>query len=185
MDAATLDKALSITGTVTDALSFGLNLPNWKSNPYYGVTTWLNDNDYKAQLLFIGTMTQPVETTAGGFDMDKVVIKGSTPGVDCHIYAQNENMIAWRTDQNAPMIISPDSICYMSKDGLVLSNSDITSEHIVGKEVGVFAITARTQISTDQNVMNSFMEAITNLGYPGPYKAWDQLAEVIVDNTVQ
>ena len=45
--------------------------------------------------------------------MDKIVIKNDQLDVDMHIYAQNESLIAWKTDECNPVIIAPDSICYV------------------------------------------------------------------------
>lgn len=176
MDSKTLDTALTITGTVSLSLQLGEKIKGGLGdNPYQTVIEFLQSHGLHSDLLFTGKMTLPTETTSGGFDLDKVVIKGAN-GVDMHIYAQNENLIAWRTDKTNPVIIAPDSICYLSIDGRVFSNADIAktkdSEGFVGKEVGVIAILSRGQLTSDKNIMASFDKALTNIGYPSLYIPW-------------
>lgn len=175
MNSELLNNALSITGTVSLSLELGQLLNNSDlTDPYQQVVDFLNSNGLSAKLLFKGIMTKPSETTTGGFDMDKVILKSTEGHVEMHIYAQNESLIAWRTDLVRPVIISPDSICYLTSGKKTFSNADIKGA-IIGKEAGVIAIKAREQVTDDQGIMKSFGKALTDIGYPGIYKPWNEI----------
>jgi DUF917 family protein len=175
MDSKTLDKALSITGTINLSFELGRMInEGLRDNAFQTVVNFLSSNQLQSKLVFKGKMTPPIETTSGGFDMDKIVIKNEAEQVDMHIYAQNESLIAWRTDETNPVIIAPDSICYLSEDGKVFSNADIKN-NFVGKQVGVIAILSKEQLTGDKSIMSSFDAALTNIGYPSLYLPWNQI----------
>jgi len=175
MDSVLLDKALSITGTVSLSLELGTLLDaGVVADPYQQVVDFLTANNLSSSLLFTGTMTKPTEKTQGGFDMDEIVIKNAETNVEMHIYAQNESLIAWQSDQAHPTIIAPDSICYLTAEGRPFSNADIKND-IINSEVGVIAIKAREQLTNDKGVMASFGKALTDTGYPGLYQSWNKL----------
>ncbi len=158
-----LETALPITGTI--ALSFELGTfletltPQLSSQNFMAVQNFLTNKSLNANCKYIGVMTKPEETTGGGFDSDKIVIAGieDYKGTEMHIYALNENLIAWRTDKNHPIIIAPDSICYMNKNGQAFSNADITNPelNILNEIVGVYAIESRNEL-VDDTVLKNF-----------------------------
>jgi DUF917 family protein len=147
--------------------------------PYQTVVDFLNRNGLGAKLLFSGEMMEPEKTTSGGFDMDKIIIKDKQNDVNMHIYSQNESLVAWVTDTSHPLVMAPDSICFLSEDGQVFSNADIENETepdkgFVGKQVGVIAILSREELINDKQIMLGFKEVLTNLGYPCFYKPFNQ-----------
>lgn len=189
MDSSTLNKALKVTGSIARSLALGQLLSksyDGSGTPatYGEVTVFLQNAGLDARALFYGTMKTPQEITQGGFDLDKIVISNADTGVDLHIYAQNENLFACRSDRPDPIIISPDSICYLAEDGKTFSNADIlanpanpnTDPGFVGKNVYVFAIKALPEFAADASIVTAFRDAMTNLGYPGPYIPWDKIA---------
>lgn len=174
-----LEKALPITGTVSLAYRLGVLLQKTPTGQAYNaVLEFLKDAGLNAGLLFSGTMQKPEEVTTGGFDLVKVVIEGSA-NVNMHVYAQNESLVAWTTDKSHPVALAPDSICYITPDGEVLSNADIQDEHtgksFVGKEVGVIAIQSRNELVNSPSIMASFHDSLVNLGYPSKYTPWSRL----------
>jgi len=184
MNSSELNDALPITGTINTSFQLGEYLstltPEASNQNYLNVLEYLKSKTFNASWEFVGIMTTPTETTGGGFDTDKVIINGieSFAGVQMHIYALNESLIAWRTDRPYPAIIAPDSICYMTKEGQAFSNADISNPDlkIIGQNVGVFALQSRQELTNSKPIMNAFDEVLTNIGYPGGYKPWDQLS---------
>jgi DUF917 family protein len=180
MDSEMLDKALTITGTIDLAIKLGDTINNrLGEKPYQTVVDFLNRNGLGAKLLFSGEMMEPEKTTSGGFDMDKIIIKDKQNDVNMHIYSQNESLVAWVTDTSHPLVMAPDSICFLSEDGQVFSNADIENETepdkgFVGKQVGVIAILSRKELINDKQIMLGFKEVLTNLGYPCFYKPFNQ-----------
>ncbi len=184
MNSSELNTALPITGTIETSFKLGEYLSSLSPEPsnqnYVNILNFLSNQRFNASWEFVGIMTTPIETTGGGFDTDKIIINGieTFAGVDMHIYALNENLIAWRTDKPYPVIIAPDSICYMTKDGQAFSNADISNSelNIIGQNVGVFALQSRAELTNSKPIMSAFNDVLTTIGYPGGYKPWNKLA---------
>ena len=167
MDNTELEKALTITGTVSQAIDVGKAI-NSNSDVLKNLTDQLTKSKIEYKELFTGTMATPEETTSGGFDLVKVIINGKSDN-SMHIYALNENLIAWNSDEYSPVTMAPDSICYITTEGKVFSNADI-DDTVIGKEVTVFAIKSHIELRKDEEIMKNFKEVLTNIGYPSNYK---------------
>ncbi len=121
------------------------------------------------QRLFTGKVTRTNEETSGGFDLGYVVLKDQA-GVEFWIYNQNENLMAWRSDQPAPVVMSPDLICYLTTDGKVFSNADLSIA--TDKEVAIIAAPSPKEMRAD-SIVQAFLDVYKTIGYAGPYTAFE------------
>lgn len=171
MDKSMLQQAVPIRGTLQLAEAVGYTLRK-SANPVGDVLNLLQKEGFTAVPLFTGTVQPPDATTQGGFDFGKVVLK---QGVDREVwvYYQNESLIAWDTQDTVPMIIAPDSICYVTLDGQPFSNADI-DERIVGREAVLIGIVARPELQSG-SILESFKSALEHLGYAGSYVPFPNL----------
>ena len=117
----------------------------------------------RGKLLFTGQVEQITIETRGGFDFGKTVLR-SKEGAQVWIYSQNENMLAWRDDVDAPAAMSPDLLCYLTPDGQPLSNSDLQ----LGQSVALIGVQAHSAMR-HATIVNAFLTLFKQLGYAGPY----------------
>lgn len=175
MDKPTLQKAVPIQNTLQLAEDVG-HLLRTSSQPVDNVLQLLYDRGLVARSLFTG-IVQPLGTqTQGGFDFGKVVLRDDARGREVWVYYQNENLIAWDTQSTVPMVIAPDSICYVTPEGKPFSNADIDDE-IVNHPATLIGIVARRELQTG-SISESFKQILENLGYAGSYVPFPYLHEV-------
>lgn len=123
---------------------------------------------YNAALLTIGKIIDVEEVTAGGFDRGTVVIQDST-GVRTTIVNQNENLIAWQSNQLSPIAWAPHSICYLTTDGKPYNNGDNLAQFIdTDTEFAVIVVRANVLLGTSY-FTQVFGQALQNIGYYGEY----------------
>lgn len=76
--------------------------------------------------------------TRDGFDFGTIIFKNSETTYT--ILYQNENIIAWSTDDEKPLALGPDLICYVTEKGLTFSNDDLDYYESELKEQEVYII---------------------------------------------
>lgn len=168
MNGSTLRRS-AIAGTLQHAQSLGTVL-RWArehgANPVQAILSHLED---RGKLLFTGEVMRITTQTTGGFDFFTVVLKNDE-GTQVRIDSQNENMLAWRDDDNAPIAMSPDLMCYLTTDGQPLSTTDL----IQGQWVSVIGVQARPEMR-QSFIENAFLSIFKRLGYAGPYVPIEKL----------
>jgi len=162
MNGSTLRRS-AIVGTLQQAQSLGAVL-RWArehgADPGQAILSHLEN---RGKLLFTGEVVRITTQTIGGFDFFTVVLQNDD-GAQVWIYSQNENMLAWRDDDYAPIAMSPDLICYLTPDGQPLSNTDLRQ----GEWVSVIGVQARPEMR-EEVFVKAFLTIFKRLGYPGPY----------------
>jgi len=162
MNGSTL-RTSAIAGTLQQAQSLGAAL-RWArehgADPVQAILSHLGDS---GKLLFVGDVVRITTQTTGGFDFGTVVLQNDE-GTQVWIYSQNENMLAWRDDDYAPIAMSPDLICYLTPDGQPLSNADLRQ----GQSVSLIGVQARPEMR-EEVIVKAFLTIFKRLGYPGPY----------------
>ncbi len=156
-------KKNAIEGTLTMAQKLGATLREAlerHADPVEAVRAHLH-----GYLLICGTVIEVMETTEGGFDFGRVLVKSST-GEIVTIYNQNENLIAWSSERDRPLAIGPDLVCYLTPEGETFSNA--TVEQFKGKEIAVIGAPATPKMR-GAGIVEAFRESLGGLGYAGPY----------------
>ena len=175
MDKQTLERAVPIQNTLQLAEEVG-HILRTSSYPVDNVLDLLNHRGLYARRIFTG-IVQPLGTqTQGGFDFGKVILRDDTAKREVWVYYQNENLIAWDTQRTVPMVIAPDSICYVTPEGKPFSNADINDE-IVNHPATIIGIIARRELQTG-SISESFKQILENLGYAGSYVPFPYLHDV-------
>lgn len=108
-------------------------------------------------LLAKGKVRRKTEEVKAGFDYGKVYVE------DVVVDYKNENMMAWK--EGKPLVMVPDSICWLSIDGKPLTNVDIKE----GLEVAVIGKKAHEKWRVPKG-FEVFRHILKLLGYEGEYK---------------
>ncbi len=103
-----------------------------------------------------GKVAKKTEEVKAGFDYGRVFVE------DIIIDYKNENMIAWRKDK--PIVMVPDSICWLTTDGEPLTNADIKE----GLEVAVIGRKAHEKWRTPEG-FKVFTHVLESIGYKAGY----------------
>jgi DUF917 family protein len=116
----------------------------------------------EAIVLARGKVAKKTEEVRAGFDYGRVFVE------DIVVDYKNENMIAWRKDK--PIVMVPDSICWLTTDGEPLTNADIKE----GLEVAVLVRKAHEKWRVPRG-FDVFRHVLKLLGYEGEYKPIEKL----------
>ena len=153
-----------VPNTITRAKDVGKILREYSSDSLWRVIEYLN-----AYHLFKGYVADISMETKNGFDFGKIIIKDSNTEKIATVLTHNENLIVF-SDENVPLAIAPDSICYMNDLGETFSNADIK----VGDFINIVGIPAVKQIRTPYFI-NIFEEALRALGHKDSYIPIEEL----------
>lgn len=113
--------------------------------------------------LFKGTIT----FNQGGsemYDTGQAVIDNGTE--KAIVIIQNENLIAWSNQQQRVLGMMPDSLCYLTRDGVPLSNAD--AAHASGTEVSLLGVSADPELMKP-GLLDAYRSTLLTTGYGGPY----------------
>jgi len=113
-------------------------------------------------LLAKGKIKKKTVEVKGGFDFGRIYVD------DVIVDFKNENMIAWKN--NKPIAMVPDSICWITTDGIPLTNADIKE----GMEVAVIGKKAHPKFR-DEKVYSMFTHILESIGYTGEFKPIEEL----------
>lgn len=129
--------------------------------------------------LFVGTLEEPQEETIRGFDFITVTLTNKDDRSTATILGQNENLIAWTSTRSQPLVISPDSTCYLALDGprkgMSLSNADL--HDVVGSKLALIGIQAVSQMRS-KVIIERFLQLMRPMGYGGEYVPIEELNAV-------
>ncbi len=81
------------------------------------------------------------QVDSGAFNSGTTLIINEELDETLTVFNLNENMIAYSSNKTAPVAMAPDSICYLSADGVGFSNAE--SNLYINKEVFLIGIKAR------------------------------------------
>jgi len=108
-----------------------------------------------------GKIAKKTEEVKAGFDYGRVFLE------DIIVDYKNENMIAWRDSK--PIIMAPDSICWLTTDGEPLTNADVKE----GLEVAAIGKRAHEKWKTPEG-SKLFGHILESIGYKGGYIAFEE-----------
>lgn len=186
----TLKKNPPVSGTLTDACQIGAiyqATSGWTRATQivsYLQTKSLGGLGRAAAVVFGGYITNMVQAT-GGTDIGYIVVSSSPDGSSDQlwIYNQNENIFANGTWSDQPIVVGPDSVCYLPFDQgqAIFDNSDLwqlfSGAGYSPIPIYVVAAAAPTVVTQNQTLMASWQSTRCTLGYAGPYvQPWLQAA---------
>lgn len=170
-----------VRGTLRDALEIGRRvLASTGRDRAEAVVRYLTmerpDGPRLARIVFSGRVTAMTQAQ-GGTDIGSIVLRGTAPGaagpLDLWIYNQNENIFCQRSDQTTPLVMGPDSLCYVPAEGEVFDNSDLWNLYQKDAasipEVFVVAIDAAAAVKSNRPLLDAWTPERAQFGYAGPY----------------
>lgn len=117
------------------------------------------------EIVFSGEVKSSNEVTQGGFDVGQLTM--SNQSNTATVFSQNENLLAWSRESQLPILMAPDSICFITHQGQPFSNADIDELDIIGQAAYIVGVSSRTNLSDNVDIMNAFSQAMTAVGYSG------------------
>ncbi|MFK7091051.1 DUF917 domain-containing protein [Chromobacterium violaceum] len=180
MSPAQLGGALPVRGTLSRALKLGRALQDGKVKTAEAMLDFLRrELDIKGKLLFgPATLASSEVSTAGGFDLGKVVLEDGERR--CTVLYQNESLLAWDSALSHPLATAPDAISYFveGEGQHVFSNGDLSGDDhgldpsVRGRKAAVIALPAAAPLR-EGLILQSFADELAQLGYLGPYAPVD------------
>ncbi|WP_028670915.1 DUF917 family protein [Saccharospirillum impatiens] len=167
---------VAVKGSVGQAIDVGRLLKQVRAQGVDPLPALQNYFGGRMHCLYTGTLTQVDSHTAQGFDITQIRMAcDGQPGLT--LYALNESMMAWRDDLAHPLAVGPDSLCWVTENGVPFTNATLSDFmgpaapklHLVG-------LSAVTQILTP-NILAAYRAALSPMGYPGPYQSmsyWEE-----------
>lgn len=178
MPGAQLHGAPPVTGTLYDAWRIGQIVDaNTGIARAQGVVQYLTterpDGPRPARIVFYGKVVEMVQAT-GGTDIGYIVLRDDTTGESLWIYNQNENIFATLdSSTGGPLVMGPDSMCYLPESGIVFDNSDLWNMYQQDKNAipptYIVAIGAPDVVTADDGLMVAWQAERAQFGYSGPY----------------
>jgi DUF917 family protein len=167
MDNKELEKANLVPNTLGLSVTVGETLKNLNdSSPIDKLFPVLKNHNYTPTLIGKGKYFKHNLSTRDGFDFGTIIFKNDTTTYT--ISYQNENIIAWSSDEEKPAAIGPDLICYVTEKGLTFSNDDLMyyAKELKEQEVYIIRVKAPEQLR-GARILASFNETLNNMGYYG------------------
>jgi len=160
-----------VPGVLSTAVNVG-NCFNSATGPAraQAIADYLTSRGRQARPVFEGRVTGMVQV-AGEHDVGTVTITADD-GTQLWIFNENENIFCSRTD-TGPLVIGPDSICYVPHEGDPYDNSDLynlfqSSSGVPGR-VTVLAVDAPPEVKANAILMSTWQGVLAPYGYAGPY----------------
>ena len=160
---------VAVQGSVGQAMDVGRLLKQVRAQGADPVPALQQYFGSRMRCLYTGKLTQVDSHTAQGFDITQVrMASDGQPGLT--LYALNESMMAWRDDLAHPLAVGPDSLCWVTEDGVPFSNATLNDYlsptaptlHLIG-------LSAVPQLLTP-SILAAYRAALLPMGYPGPYQ---------------
>ncbi|HEW63532.1 DUF917 domain-containing protein [Fervidicoccus fontis] len=128
----------------------------------------------KGYELFRGTITSIDVKTMEGFDFGRTTLEGmgNYSGKKFYIDFKNENMIAWKRE-NEPAAMAPDLICLITLDGTPVTNADIK----IGMKIAAIGFASGKKWRDAPNFFEAWKPILTKMGYKGEYIPIEKLVE--------
>lgn len=167
-----------VGGTLSLALEIGRALEACRgAERAHRVVACIRNAGRASAVIWHGRVREVVQAE-GGVDVGRIVLDDAAgSGAQLTIYNENENVFAIRSDQDAPCVIGPDSICYVTADDapLAIDNSDLNRLYQQAPdmrlEMFVVAVAAAAEMRNPV-IINNFAALNRTLGYGGAYVPW-------------
>jgi hypothetical protein len=177
MDGRTLRQKPPVLGSLTLALELGQRYRQGGDRERaLAIAMHVTHAGRACKEVFHGYVSGMVQAT-GSTDVGHIVVSEHADGTGTRlwIYNQNENIYACHTELFGPLVMGPDSICYVpaSADQEVFDNSDLWQlfqrPSYRPVEVYVLAIEAPDAVLHNAKLMRSWQAARAERGYAGPF----------------
>lgn len=123
----------------------------------------------------VSQSTSSASLDAGVIRLDNTPDSASSTET-CTLYNLNENLIAYSSASEAPLIVAPDSICYYSEStGCGFSNAvndlalyyDFSTRQSTGRAVSLIKVETAPALRRASGVLASFASLLRRIGYAG------------------
>ncbi len=179
MDSDEMEEAIQITDSFQVAHSIGRYIVENSDYDPANFIEYLRSEPHnlEAYSLFEGLFVEEECHTAmaGGFDRGQIVIASNSSDAIFTGLFQNETLLGWSSDYDAPVAVAPDSIAYyIDDDTRVYSNGDLITKDgklnpsVKGKRVTVIGIAAQEVLRTP-TLLEKFRKVLLDFGYAGAY----------------
>ena len=160
----TLSRARATGSAIREANAYGYN----------PIDVVLNDTG--GSLLFQGTLQDVSTHTSNGFDLLTVTLNNCSERVV--VIAKNENMIVWNDNHHQPLAMAPDIISYMTPEGKVLGNTELSDLFRKGERPDICLL----GIPAPEAIINSyfieqFQQVFRKIGYFGDFASLATLSK--------
>ena len=166
--AQTVSEAQGVGATLRQAIEGG------EADPVTTLIDWYNTSGNfpdapRAIELFRGTIETIEHENIGRLDRVTIVLDNGTEKI-C-VLALNENLIACRDSYpfageiQDPIAMGPDLICYITPEGLPLTNVEIEE----GQELVIVGLKAREKSRQNPSIIQGYDTILSELGYTGGY----------------
>lgn len=176
-----LQRTPPVGGTLSLALAIGrvLELCGGAERAA-GVVDCIKRTGRASAVIWHGWVREVVQAE-GGVDVGHIVLDDADgSGTQLTIYNENENVFAIRSDQDAPCVMGPDSICYVTAGDapLAIDNSDLNRlyQQTPDARLELFIVAVEAAVEMRNSVIiNNFSAVSRSLGYAGIYVPWPRI----------
>ncbi len=173
MQASAFDQVLPIRGTLSLCNQLG-DILRHAQTPVPAARKLIDANGYTSYILAQGRVTKASSQIEGSLDVGEIVIQTQS-GDTVTVLSTNENLIAWSSKRNTPLVIGPDLACYVSAAGQPYSNADFVPSKLPDDLFLIGAAAPKPLL--EKPILTSFQSYIANVGYAGAYVPIAKLAE--------
>jgi DUF917 family protein len=178
MDTEQLKKANPVPSTFSLAYNVGKLTGNARSAEK--IVKLLQKEGLTSKIVFSGVVKSINEVTTGGFDFGTLTLTNES--TTATVFNQNENLLAWSRECENPIVMSPDSICFITAKGQAFSNADINELAIIGQPAYIIGVSSHPNLRDSPEIMNAFSQAMTNAGYSGKEVVLKNQPSIIILN---
>lgn len=171
-----LEQSPVISKSISEAQGVGAILrqaTEQETDPVAALLDWYNNPPFtdtpRAFELFRGTIVKIEQENIGRLDRVTVVLDNGIEQI-C-VLVLNENLIACRDsypitgDIQEPIALGPDLICYVTPDGVPLTNIEIKE----GQELVIVGLKSPEKVRQDESIVRGYLTILKALGYQGEY----------------
>lgn len=180
-------KEFAVPSGLSRARGIGAALRAASGNYTSVVLNQLSSFGMPGRVLFEGSLLKPVkfiQHTQDAHDIGVLVLERADGKGSATVFTLNENILAYSSDQSAPVIQMPDMLCWLGEDGSTFDNAQLQSEVNNGAARPIYAIgvEATQTVGTppsgitfrDYQGIRAQMAAIMGaVGYAGAYVPFD------------
>ncbi len=135
-----------VPGSVSRAMDCGKLLEGFRNNDQSLVDESIPlVNKLRGYLIGRGHLQTVTESTSGGFSFARIILENTKSNTLYTVVAQNESLVAYSSDSQAPVAYAPTSICYLRTDFYPYTNAEMTDQSVLEKHPEVFLIAVLPQ----------------------------------------
>lgn len=136
-------KEFAVPSGLSRALSLGAALRMTGGSYTSVVLEQLKGFGMPGRVLFEGSLLKPVryvQHTSDNHDIGTFVLEREDGKGTVTVLSLNENILAYSSDQSAPVIQMPDMLCWLGADGTTFDNAQLQAEVTAGTAKPLYAI---------------------------------------------